>query len=178
METVKNSQPQVEVVKEKGLSTKPLLERIASTGERLAAVLVAFALWRLGTAPPAVVPVEPSAISRVAVAGDARAAAESTAGHHHRSHHGGVVGMVGDRHLEALALSSGRILVYLSGFGREPLPHDRLTGTATVYRDDDAMAAHGQGDLMREAMRAFAGLLAERPEITRMTPLAAKGLDL
>jgi len=101
----------------------------------LAAALVAFALWRLGTAPPAVVPVESSARSQVDGAQDG---AERTAGHHHRSHHGGVVGMVGDEHLEALALSSGRILVYLSDLGREPLPHDGLTGTATVYRDDDA----------------------------------------
>ncbi len=47
-----------------------------------------------------------------------------------------------------------------------------------LYRDDDAMAAHGKGDGMRDAMGAFAGLLAGRPEITMMTPLAAKGLDL
>ena len=45
--------------------------------------------------------------------------------------------MVGDLHLEALALSTGRILVYLSDFGREPLPHDDLTGTAAVYHDGD-----------------------------------------
>ena len=47
-----------------------------------------------------------------------------------------------------------------------------------IYRDDEAMAAHGRGERMAAAMGAFAGLLAGRPEITRMTPVAAKGLDI
>jgi len=47
-----------------------------------------------------------------------------------------------------------------------------------LYRDDEAMAAHGKGDGMRSAMGAFGGLLAGRPEITMMTPVAAKGLNL
>ncbi len=47
-----------------------------------------------------------------------------------------------------------------------------------LYRDDEALAVHGKGDRMREAMGAFAGLLAGRPEIIRMTPVAAKGLDI
>ncbi len=47
-----------------------------------------------------------------------------------------------------------------------------------LYRDDEAVAAHGKGDAMRAAMGAFGGLLAGRPEITTMTPVAAKGLDL
>ena len=47
-----------------------------------------------------------------------------------------------------------------------------------VYRDDEAKAAHGKGPDMREAMGAFAGLLAGRPEIITMTPVAAKGLDV
>lgn len=47
-----------------------------------------------------------------------------------------------------------------------------------VYRDDEAVAAHGKGDGMRSAMGAFGGLLAGRPEITRLRPVAAKGLDL
>jgi len=47
-----------------------------------------------------------------------------------------------------------------------------------LYRDDEAMAVHGKGDGMRAAMGAFAGLLGGRPELTKMTPLAAKGLDL
>ena len=47
-----------------------------------------------------------------------------------------------------------------------------------LYRDDDAKAVHGKGDRMRAAMGGFAGLLAERPELTLMTPVAAKGLDI
>jgi hypothetical protein len=116
---------------------RPVLQIIARL---LAAALVAFALWRVGTAPPPVVPVGPSARSPIAGARESRAAAEGMAGHHHRSLHGGVVGMVGDKHLEALALSGGRILVYLSGLGRESLPHDGLTGTVTVYRGGDVSA--------------------------------------
>ncbi len=45
-----------------------------------------------------------------------------------------------------------------------------------IYRDHDAKEAHGKGDGMRAAMAAFAGLLAGRPEIIVMTPVAAKGL--
>ena len=47
-----------------------------------------------------------------------------------------------------------------------------------IYRDADAFAAHGKGDGMRAAMVAFGGLLAGRPEITMLTPVAAKGLAL
>lgn len=47
-----------------------------------------------------------------------------------------------------------------------------------VYRDAAALEIHGKGDRMRTAMGAFAGLLAGRPEITTMTPVAAKGLDV
>jgi quinol monooxygenase YgiN len=47
-----------------------------------------------------------------------------------------------------------------------------------VYRDDDALAAHGKGDGMRAAMGAFGGLLAGRPEVTMLSPVAAKGLEL
>ena len=47
-----------------------------------------------------------------------------------------------------------------------------------LYRDDEAMAVHGKGELMRAAMGAFGGLLGGRPEIIKMTPVAAKGLDI
>ena len=47
-----------------------------------------------------------------------------------------------------------------------------------IYRDTAAFEVHGKGEGMRAAMGAFGGLLAGRPEITMMTPLAAKGLDL
>lgn len=47
-----------------------------------------------------------------------------------------------------------------------------------LYRDQAAMDVHGKGDAMRTAMGAFGGLLAGRPEITMMSPVAAKGLDV
>ena len=47
-----------------------------------------------------------------------------------------------------------------------------------IYRDQAAWDAHGKGDRMRDAMAGFAGLLAGRPELTVMAPVAAKGLDV
>ena len=47
-----------------------------------------------------------------------------------------------------------------------------------LYQDQAAVDVHGKGDGMRAAMGAFGGLLAGRPEITRITPVAAKGLDI
>lgn len=47
-----------------------------------------------------------------------------------------------------------------------------------IYRDQAAWDVHGKGDGMRAAMGGFAGLLAGRPELTVMSPVAAKGLDV
>lgn len=47
-----------------------------------------------------------------------------------------------------------------------------------VYTDEAAMKAHGKGERMQAAMGDVFGLLAGRPEITMMTPVAAKGHDL
>lgn len=47
-----------------------------------------------------------------------------------------------------------------------------------LYRNDDAVKIHGRGDGMKAAMAAVGGFLAGRPEVTRMTPITAKGLDL
>jgi len=47
-----------------------------------------------------------------------------------------------------------------------------------VYADQAAVDVHGKGDGMRAAMGAFGGLLAGRPEVTRMAPVVAKGLDI
>lgn len=47
-----------------------------------------------------------------------------------------------------------------------------------LYRDQAALDVHGTGEAMRAAMGAFAGLLAGRPEITMMSPVVAKGLDI
>jgi hypothetical protein len=61
----------------------------------------------------------------------ARATLRSS-GHHHRPHHGGVVGMADDYHVEALALSDGRILAYLSDMDRRPLALDEVIGTVKI----------------------------------------------
>lgn len=47
-----------------------------------------------------------------------------------------------------------------------------------VYRDQAAVDAHGRGDGMRAAMGALGGLLAGRPEIIGLEPIASKGLDV
>lgn len=47
-----------------------------------------------------------------------------------------------------------------------------------LYQDQAAIDVHGKGDAMRAAMGAFGGLLAGRPEVTRMTPVVAKGLAI
>lgn len=47
-----------------------------------------------------------------------------------------------------------------------------------LYTDAAALEVHGKGDRMRAAMAAVRGLLIERPEVTLMTPVTAKGLDL
>jgi len=56
--------------------------------------------------------------------------------HDHTPHHGGVVGMAGDLHLEALAAPDGRVRVYLTDFWRRPLPAASATGTVTLELTD------------------------------------------
>lgn len=47
-----------------------------------------------------------------------------------------------------------------------------------LYTDDAAVAAHGTSDAMKAAMAATGACLAAPPEIHRLTPVVAKGLDL
>ena len=47
-----------------------------------------------------------------------------------------------------------------------------------LYRDEAAFAEHGSGERMRAAMGAVGACLAGRPEVTRLTPVAAKGLAI
>jgi quinol monooxygenase YgiN len=47
-----------------------------------------------------------------------------------------------------------------------------------LYTDGDALGVHGKGDGMKAAMGKFAGLLGGRPEITMMSPVVAKGMDI
>ncbi len=46
-----------------------------------------------------------------------------------------------------------------------------------VYRDAEALEVHGKGDGMKAAMGAMGGLLAGRPDVKLMDPVAAKGLE-
>jgi quinol monooxygenase YgiN len=45
-----------------------------------------------------------------------------------------------------------------------------------LYRDGDALAAHGGSEAMKAMGGAFASLLAGRPELIFLTPVRAKGL--
>ena len=47
-----------------------------------------------------------------------------------------------------------------------------------LYTDSDALKVHGTGERMAAAMTTLGALLAGPPEIIRLTPLAAKGIDL
>ncbi|HJQ85336.1 MAG TPA: copper-binding protein, partial [Candidatus Binatia bacterium] len=52
--------------------------------------------------------------------------------HDHTPHHGGVVTMLGMRHVEAVAEPGGRVRVYLTDVWRRPLPLANVGGTATL----------------------------------------------
>jgi len=56
--------------------------------------------------------------------------------HDHTPHHGGVVAMVGMRHLEAVASPAGSVRVYLTDVWRRPLPVDRVTGAVALDLPD------------------------------------------
>jgi len=47
-----------------------------------------------------------------------------------------------------------------------------------LYSDTGALEVHGKGDAMKGAMRALGGFMGGAPEVTRMTPVAAKGMDI
>jgi DNA-binding beta-propeller fold protein YncE len=80
----------------------------------------------------------------------------ATLTHDHTPHHGGVVAMVGARHVEARADATGRVDVWLTDFFRHPLPLDGVRGTATfdgpgarpiaLAPDGDALV--GRGDAL------------------------------
>ncbi len=75
--------------------------------------------------------------------------------HDHSPHHGGVVGMSGKLHLEALARPDGTMRVYLTDFYRKPLVLDDVSGRITLELPtgdrvlafrvaDDALEARGK----------------------------------
>ena len=47
-----------------------------------------------------------------------------------------------------------------------------------LYTDQAALDVHGKAEPMLGAMKALGGLLGGRPEVTRLTPVVAKGLSL
>jgi quinol monooxygenase YgiN len=47
-----------------------------------------------------------------------------------------------------------------------------------LYQDQAALDVHGRGDRMKPAMKALGSMLAGRPEVTMLNPVAAKGLEL
>ena len=47
-----------------------------------------------------------------------------------------------------------------------------------LYADADAVAVHGNGDAVKAGMAEVGRHLAGRPEVIRMTPVAAKGLTI
>lgn len=47
-----------------------------------------------------------------------------------------------------------------------------------LYSDAAALEVHGKGDAMKSAMRALGAFLAGAPDVQRLTPVAAKGMDI
>ena len=61
--------------------------------------------------------------------------AEASTFHDHRPYHGGIVGMVGERHLELAVVPSGKdseLQLYVTDAYRQPIPLAGLTASATV----------------------------------------------
>jgi hypothetical protein len=52
--------------------------------------------------------------------------------HDHSPRHGGIVGMSGQLHLEAVARADGTVLVYLTDYNRAPRPLDDVSGRVTL----------------------------------------------
>lgn len=52
--------------------------------------------------------------------------------HEHSSHHGGIVAMMGDTHLEVLALTSGQVQVHVTDAFRKPVSLKGMKGTAEL----------------------------------------------
>jgi quinol monooxygenase YgiN len=47
-----------------------------------------------------------------------------------------------------------------------------------LMTDEESMKSHGQSEAMQAAMQAFGPLMAEPPQMTVSTPVAALGFDL
>jgi len=107
--------------------------------------------------------------------------------HDHTPHHGGVVGMAGDLHLEALAAPDGRVRVWLTDFWRRPLPAAGATGTVTLELADgdrelglaaaaDALETSGPALHGPEVTAHFALRVGGKPvEMDFVLPIGAGG---
>ena len=47
-----------------------------------------------------------------------------------------------------------------------------------LYTDGEALAVHGKGDAMKQAMGAIGAFMAGKPDVSIMTPVVAKGLEI
>ena len=47
-----------------------------------------------------------------------------------------------------------------------------------LYTDQAAVEAHGKGDGMKAAMRAIGAFMAGAPEVHKLEPVVAKGMDI
>jgi Cu/Ag efflux protein CusF len=92
--------------------------------------------------------------------------------HDHSPHHGGIVGMSGKLHLEALARPDGTVRVYLTDFYRKPLPLDGVSGRVTLELPaGDRVLALALADDALEAKGASLG----NAELTAHVELSVDG---
>ncbi len=99
-------------------------------------------------------------------------AAASTGVHDHTPHHGGIVGMSGMLHLEALVAPDGALRVYLTDFWRNPRPLDGVTGAVTLElpEGDRELPLHLAADHLEAAASPLPG-----PEVSAHFALTVDG---
>jgi quinol monooxygenase YgiN len=74
--------------------------------------------------------------------------------------------------LEIAAADEGAIFYILHADANQP----DVLWFYELYRDQDALAAHGASDAMRAVGKAAAPYSAARPELIPLAPIAGKGL--
>jgi len=60
----------------------------------------------------------------------------------------------------------------------EDLGDDNVLWFYELYRDNDALGAHGSSDAMKEMLGGLGGLVGAAPEMHMMLPRRAKGLAI
>jgi Cu/Ag efflux protein CusF len=83
--------------------------------------------------------------------------------HDHTPHHGGVVGMTGMIHLEALAEADGRVRVWLTDYWRRPLSLEGVTGSVAVDTPDGEQT---HALVARDGALEATGPASRDPEVT------------